>query len=286
MDVLRKLAEMGGAARRSDLVATSTDGRRLAACVAAGEVIDHGGCYALPGAAEWLVRARQFRGALTCVSWAQQAGLALLERPRAVHLAVPAARSPSRSSVRPPRSVVLHRSPWVARGRLPEPPAVPAAEAVACLLRCLEPLAAIVTTDSALNRGACSRSDLHAHLRGPGSALAVATLARCDGRSESVLESVARVVLREVGLSVEVNVPVPGVCRVDLVVEGRVIVELDGFEHHGTRLAFGEDRRRDRALVALGFRVLRFTYDEVVNTPGTVAAAVRAALVAPARPVA
>ncbi len=44
--------------------------------------------------------------------------------------------------------------------------------------------------------------------------------------------------------------------------EHRVIVELDGFETHGTRQAFSNDRAKDAALTAAGYRVLRFTRDD------------------------
>jgi very-short-patch-repair endonuclease len=39
----------------------------------------------------------------------------------------------------------------------------------------------------------------------------------------------------------------------------QLIVETDGYETHGTRAAFDADRRRDAALQAAGYRVLRFT---------------------------
>jgi hypothetical protein len=39
----------------------------------------------------------------------------------------------------------------------------------------------------------------------------------------------------------------------------RLIVELDGWDTHRTRAAFESDRRRDAALQAVGWRVLRFT---------------------------
>ena len=42
----------------------------------------------------------------------------------------------------------------------------------------------------------------------------------------------------------------------------RLIVELDGFETHGTRQAFRADRAKDAALTASGHRVLRFTKDD------------------------
>ncbi len=42
----------------------------------------------------------------------------------------------------------------------------------------------------------------------------------------------------------------------------RVIVETDGFETHGTRRAFRNDRAKDAALAAAGYHVLRFTRDD------------------------
>jgi hypothetical protein len=46
----------------------------------------------------------------------------------------------------------------------------------------------------------------------------------------------------------------------------RLIVELDGWETHRTRAAFERDRRRDAALQAVGWRVLRFTWREDPTT--------------------
>jgi hypothetical protein len=43
----------------------------------------------------------------------------------------------------------------------------------------------------------------------------------------------------------------------------RLVVETDGFEHHGTRAAFERDRARDAALTARGWRVLRFSDSQV-----------------------
>jgi very-short-patch-repair endonuclease len=60
--------------------------------------------------------------------------------------------------------------------------------------------------------------------------------------------------------------------------EARVIVETDGFRHHGHRAAFELDRARDSQLQAAGFRILRFTYRQVVDSPGEVAAAIGAVL--------
>jgi very-short-patch-repair endonuclease len=44
-----------------------------------------------------------------------------------------------------------------------------------------------------------------------------------------------------------------------------LIVETDGFRHHGDRAAFEADRARDAGLQSRGYRVLRFTYRQVRN---------------------
>jgi hypothetical protein len=52
----------------------------------------------------------------------------------------------------------------------------------------------------------------------------------------------------------------------------RLVVETDGWGSHGTKAAFKSDRRKDAALTAAGYRVMRFTYDDVVYEPDTVVA--------------
>jgi very-short-patch-repair endonuclease len=64
--------------------------------------------------------------------------------------------------------------------------------------------------------------------------------------------------------------------QVDFVWHGpRLVVETDGFGTHGTRRAFREDRRRDRVLGLAGWRVIRFTWDDLTCAPGHVAAVLR-----------
>ena len=54
-----------------------------------------------------------------------------------------------------------------------------------------------------------------------------------------------------------------------------LVVELDGWEWHRTRRAFEDDRRRGAVLEAAGYRVLRFTWRQVMDEPQLVASAVR-----------
>jgi very-short-patch-repair endonuclease len=58
----------------------------------------------------------------------------------------------------------------------------------------------------------------------------------------------------------------------------RLIVEVDGFETHGTRAAFERDRARDRALLAAGWRVARITKRQLDDTPDLLAAELRVLL--------
>jgi very-short-patch-repair endonuclease len=58
----------------------------------------------------------------------------------------------------------------------------------------------------------------------------------------------------------------------------RVIAETDGWRHHGTRAGFERDRARDAKLQAAGYRVLRFTYRQVADSPGEVAGTLRKVL--------
>ena len=57
--------------------------------------------------------------------------------------------------------------------------------------------------------------------------------------------------------------------------EQRLIVEVDGRDVHTTRRAFEHDRRRDQALMLLGWRVVRFTWRQVLFEPVYVAATLR-----------
>ncbi len=60
----------------------------------------------------------------------------------------------------------------------------------------------------------------------------------------------------------------------------RLAIEIDGRFHEDDHDVFEQDRVRQNALVRAGWRVLRFTYSMLVNDPGYVVAAIRAALVA------
>lgn len=47
--------------------------------------------------------------------------------------------------------------------------------------------------------------------------------------------------------------------------EGRLVVEIDGYESHGNRRAFSGDRHRDYELILSGYTVLRLPNDEIAQ---------------------
>jgi very-short-patch-repair endonuclease len=51
----------------------------------------------------------------------------------------------------------------------------------------------------------------------------------------------------------------------------RLVVETDGWDTHRTRQAFEDDRAKDAALLAAGYRVGRFTWRQLGYDPQTVA---------------
>ena len=73
----------------------------------------------------------------------------------------------------------------------------------------------------------------------------------------------------------EVNARI-GRMRVDaLWHEQRLVVELDGTAAHGGRAAIKRDRERELALRAMGFQVIRYTWDQVTKRPDQVIADLR-----------
>jgi very-short-patch-repair endonuclease len=55
----------------------------------------------------------------------------------------------------------------------------------------------------------------------------------------------------------------------------RLIVEVDGWDSHGSRSAFEHDRARDVELATMGYEVLRFTWNRVTRDPRGVATAIQ-----------
>jgi very-short-patch-repair endonuclease len=58
----------------------------------------------------------------------------------------------------------------------------------------------------------------------------------------------------------------------------RLVLEVDGWEAHGTRQAFEDDRKRRNRLQLAGYTVLNFTWRQLIDEPDWVMACIREAL--------
>ena len=78
----------------------------------------------------------------------------------------------------------------------------------------------------------------------------------------------------------ETNVRIDG-HEVDLVWRGaKLVAEIDGYAFHSSRNSFERDRSRDALLAGGGWRVVRFTWRQIVDEPEAVIARLAAALAA------
>lgn len=170
--------------------------------------------------------------------------------------------------------------------------ALTAPRATVDLLRLSAPVEALVVADAVLRAGLCTRDELRAelprHVRLRGVVQARRTVERADARAESPPESRLRHWLHEAGFPVVPQVEVfdgtRWLARVDLALpELKIAIEYDGREVHDRDDVFVRDRRRQNALVAAGWLVLRFSAADLRGGGAAVGAAVARAVEAQTR---
>ncbi|MGA1835631.1 type IV toxin-antitoxin system AbiEi family antitoxin domain-containing protein [Herbiconiux sp. 11R-BC] len=246
------------------------------------------GVYARPDARAQPTRAVRLGGALTSFSAVQEWGAWCPPDDERLHVAVAAharaLRDPDSGGPLVPRSdVVVHwKNATASATGAPGAPRAPRGivafpRALRHLPTDLDPAFAVATLDSAVRKGLCTTWELSTEFEtAPRLAKALRHL---DARAESGTESVARERLRSAGIEAALQVKI-GVHRVDLLISGRLVVELDSKEFHDTESTFEKDRRRDAELTRRGYRVLRFSYAQVLYDWPACLAAIRAALCA------
>lgn len=263
------LLQLGGVADLATLL-TLTTRRRLRRAVARGEVTHLGhGRYAHPSTGTALRAAGRLHAVLSHES-------------AALHHRWGIKATSERPSVIVPR----HRGVKGVRGvdvrfrDLDEHEVVagPATSRLRTVLDCAKDLPfdrALCVADSALREGHLTQDDLiagTARLRGPGSRRARVVVAAASPLADNPFESTLRAIASTVpGLTLEPQVTIEewgwrG--RPDLVDRAkRIVVEADSFTWHGSRQALSKDANRYNALVARGWRVLRFTWEQVMFEP-------------------
>jgi len=165
-------------------------------------------------------------------------------------------------------------------------PVTTVARTVVDLARTLEFRAGVATADSALHRKLVTKAELQAVLtecsRWHWSQRAAEAVSFADGLSESVLESLARVVFRDCGLPPpELQVWVGGAeaaGRVDFLwPEFRTIAEVDGRMKYSDPSRAVRQLDRDRQLRDAGYEVVHFTWQHITENAGYVNSATRRA---------
>jgi very-short-patch-repair endonuclease len=131
------------------------------------------------------------------------------------------------------------------------------------LARCVGPLDVVIAADSLLNQEILTQRQIDGVLS--RTARGRRMLRQVDGRAESGTETIVRTRLRARGVQLRTQVSIAAVGRVDLVVGDRLVIEVDGREWHDTESQFELDRARDARLIALGYLVMRFSFQRVMR---------------------
>ncbi len=279
--VEQALAELGGVARRGALVRVC--GRRAVdAALAGGELVVAGRHYTSPEVDAARAEAASVSGVLCLRSAALARGWAVLTTPPRAEVCVPRKRKVAAPAQRRLALRWVDLGPDDVDGDRTSPD-----RTLADCLRTLPFAEALAVADSALREGypPARLHSLARDLRGPGAARARRVAALGDGRAANPFESALRAVCLEVvGLDVvpQVTIRDPHLLgRPDLTdVRLKVVLEADSFEWHGDRAALHRDANRYNALVAAGWLVLRFSWEEVMFHPERVRAVLEAVVAA------
>lgn len=261
MHLIDDVDRFGGLVRRRTLVELGHSPRAVQAAVASGRLRSVARSWvASEGAADAAIRAVRARGVLGGASALRSLGVWVSELEHGATIAVPHSGSRLPALAPGDRRVFCRRlqvdpsAPW--RASL--------GDALAQYLPHAPDDDAVATLDSVLNRRLLTRRELREIVAGlPRRVRRLWRLV--DGRAASGIETKLRLALERAGLRVEVQVRIDGVGRVDLVVDGWLVVEADGAEFHDSPGRARADRHRNAALVRRGYRWHRFGYEQVMH---------------------
>lgn len=265
--VLRALGRM---ARTPELLERGVTARELTRAVREGDVTrPRQGVYALPDAAESLTHAASHGGTIGCAEAAALHGLWVLELPGLHHVWMGQAGTPRLGCA----DCVRHwDSGHVEVGELP-----PVANVLLQMASCCGEDAFFAALESALRRSALPPGGLRwLRRRLPIDMRWLVAFARSD--ADSGLESLIRLRLHRIGITLRSQVPIERVGEVDFVIGEKLIVEADGRENHERERERLKDLRRDATAAGAGYTTLRFSYALIVDEWPLVEAAIRGAM--------
>lgn len=228
--------------------------------------------YLLPDTSNAVIQAVTIGGRIGCISALAANGVFVFDS-RFTHVHMMRSMSRSRSprgrhiALTPDNrdGSVLHWTP-LARPEDANEFCVGMVDALAQAVRCQKPEHALASIDNALHLGLVTELDLADMFSGLPAHHQWLRKA-VDGRAESGQESVLRHIVTGAGLSCELQVEVPTVGRVDMIVEGRLVVEADSRLAHDGWDKHVDDRRRDLVLASMGLASLRPAYPHIMYRP-------------------
>lgn len=258
-------------------------GQLARACESGGLVRVRPGYFVLPDTDSRVVESIRVGGRLACTSAAANYGIFSFEQ-GPLHIHFKASDSRLTSSRQGKRLVpAMHEEKTkIHWGALMEPSEgneyrVGLVDAIRQTFMCQDHRVAMATLENALHVNRLPEGAVSVIFsRLPGRLQWLRPLV--DGRSESGQETVLRLILIEAGFHVDIQVPIERVGRVDMVVEGLVVVEADSRQFHDGWEAHARDRARDVDLASLGYMSLRVLYRDIMFDQQRIILAVRGLL--------
>ncbi len=266
MDAIDYLRRMGGVARTGQLLSAGCTRTDIARMADAGVHQLRRGVFSLPDCRPELLAAVRHNARLTCASAAGHYGLWLREPPDRHHLACNHGHG---------SGFVRHRT---IRFEGPALPVAAVEDVVLHALGCLAPPASTAMATSAIRLHGVPLELLRDQPLGSRSGPVRTALQLLDLRAESIVEVDAQHLFQTNGIGYDAQVYLPGIGRVDFLLEGFLIVEVDGFAFHSNREALRRDLRRNNASTLGGFTVLRYMPEHIWFEPERVLAEIRAVL--------
>lgn len=260
---------------RADLLDSGMSGRQITGAVRAGLLRRiRRDRYAVAHTSDEVIEAVRVGGRLSCLSLLRSMGV-FVHTCDALHIQV--AQGTSRLRTPAATSTRVH---WCAPTD-PEPclHASSLAVAVRESVRCQTPRATIATLDSVLHHGLLTVEELH-EIFSTLPARFHTILGLLDPSAESGPETFMRLILRSLGLRFRTQVHIPGVGRVDFVVDDWLIIECDSRQFHEGWGKQVEDRNRDIAAAERGFVTLRPLAGAIMADPEGVRRSVAAVVAA------
>lgn len=278
------LRRVGPVARAHELRTGGASKREIARAHAAGEILKvRQGVYAALGTSDELIHAAEHGGAPGCATAGRLHGLWMLDAEDSPGFHLWLGHTAERHGCARPGcgSASEVRVHWdegqAGLGALP-----PVRNALLQIALCMSEEPFFVALESALRQALLPDNDLQwLHRRLPEALRWLLQFARAD--ADSGLESLIRLRMHRLGVTMRSQVWVDGVGEVDFVIGDRLIIEADGKENHDddpSRPApvslRHKDLIRDAKAAALGYETLRFDYALIVHDWPLVEAAILA----------